>query len=57
MKKFISIFFIVITSFIFAKEPLTVKIPINLTDMYLYKNLENMKVFMLKYLKKLIMKN
>lgn len=43
MKKFISIFFIVITSFIFAKEPLTVKIPINLTDMYLYKNLETGK--------------
>lgn len=43
MKKLITIFFVIITSFIFAKEPLTIKIPLNLTDMYLYKNLETGK--------------
>ncbi|WP_462427723.1 HD domain-containing phosphohydrolase [Fusobacterium varium] len=43
MKKLIIIFFVIITSFIFAKEPLTIKIPLNLTDMYLYKNLETGK--------------
>lgn len=43
MKKLITIFFVIITSFIFAKEPLTIKIPLNLMDMYLYKNLETGK--------------
>lgn len=43
MKKLITIFFILFSSFVFAKDSLTIKIPLNLTDMYLYKNLETGK--------------
>lgn len=43
MKKLITIFFVFLTSFAFGKDSLTIKIPLNLTDMYLYKNLETGK--------------
>lgn len=43
MKKLIIFLFIIITSFVFTKESVTIKIPLNLTDMYLYKNLETGK--------------
>ena len=43
MKKIVSVLFLIISVFAFSESKIKAKIPLNLTDMYLYKNLDTGK--------------